>query len=40
MAKDIKAVLTRSPASVLSDLVGAASIVVIFYVSLSLPAIL
>ncbi len=40
MAKDIKAALTRSPATVLSDLVGAVSLVVIFYVGLSLPAVL
>ncbi|MDN3703888.1 MULTISPECIES: hypothetical protein [Marivivens] len=40
MAKDIKAVLSRSPVTVLSDLIGAVSLVVILYAGLTLPAFL
>ena len=40
MAKDIKAVPSRSPVTVLSDLIGAVSLVVILYAGLTLPAFL
>ncbi len=40
MAKDFKAVLMRSPQMVLADLVGVASLVIIFYGAMLLPGLL
>lgn len=39
MAKELKDVMTRSGGTILSDALGAAALIVILFVGLSLPAI-
>jgi hypothetical protein len=39
MAKELKDVMTRSSGTILSDALGAASLIVMLFVGLSLPAI-